>query len=71
MRGKLVEEEAALAASEGDYTAKTAAGGFWRTSTRPTFNLLLLLSAAVSTFTLKVSHAPNSAQVLAGFNPKP
>jgi len=40
------------------------AGGVLITSTRPTFNLLLLLCASVRALTLKVSHAPISVECL-------
>jgi hypothetical protein len=39
-------------------------GGLFRTSTRPTFNLHLLLRASVSAFPSKVSHAPISVPLL-------
>ena len=41
----------------GDGVLASMAGGSFRTSTRPTLNLPLLLRASVCAFTLQVSHA--------------
>ena len=43
---------------------ESKARGVFRTCTRPTLNLLLLLRASVSAFTLKVSQAPISVECL-------